>query len=379
MKYSELGRTGLRVSRLGFGAMRLPMTGAGPDATVDRQLAIPMIRRALDCGINYIDTAVGYCNADSQRVVGEAIRGQRDRVILSTKNPYYGEDEKAWWTNLENSLERLQTSWIDIYNHHGISWKAYVEQVEPRMAQWMIKARDQGLIRHICCSFHDNCEALVKLVDTGYPEAITLQYNLLDRQLEEGIAHAASRGVGVVVMGPIGGGRFGEHSDVLASVVPGTERVPELALRFVLSNAHVSTTISGMSTMAQVEDNAVTASDGRILDDSELDLVAEHFDKLKALADLYCTGCGYCMPCPTEVNIPSVLGKYNLGRVYGLWQSARERYASIGKVPWEPGVNAAACTECGECETKCPQKIPIRERLKEAHSALGSEQPDKTR
>ena len=178
------------MSQLGFGAMRLPMKGEGTEATVDRDLAIPMIHRAFESGVNYIDTAVGYCNRDSQRAVGEALKGWRDKIVVSTKNPDYGTDEKTWWTNLEGSLERLQVSVIDIYNHHGLSWKRWQEAVEPRLSRWMAKARDQGLIRHICCSFHDTNDALRKIVDTGYPSVITLQYNLLDRQLEDGIAHA---------------------------------------------------------------------------------------------------------------------------------------------------------------------------------------------
>ena len=247
MVYRTLGKTGLRVSQLGFGAMRLPMTGTGAEARVDRGLAIPMIRRAFEGGVTYIDTAVGYCNQDSQRVVGEALKGWRDRIVLSTKNHYYGEDEKEWWRLLEQSLERLQVSSIDIYNHHGITWKAYTEQVAPRVAQWMLKAQRQGLIKHICCSFHDTNEALLNLVRSGYPSVITLQYNLLDRQLEEGIAAAHEAGIGVVVMGPVAGGRLGDNSAVLNGLVPGIGRVPELALRFVLSNPNVTVALSGMT------------------------------------------------------------------------------------------------------------------------------------
>lgn len=201
MIYRELGKTGYKVSQLGFGAMHLPMKEVNGTQVVDRELAIPMIHRAFEAGLNYIDTAVGYCNEDSQRVVGEALKGWREKIVVSTKNHYYGEDESAWWTNLENSLQRLDVQYIDIYNHHGINWERYVNAVEPRISKWMQKAKDQGLIKHICTSFHDTNEALVKLIDTGYVESITLQYNLLNRALEEGIAHAKAKGVGIVVMG----------------------------------------------------------------------------------------------------------------------------------------------------------------------------------
>ena len=236
MLYHPLGKTGFVVSQLGFGAMRLPMVGEGDAVRVNRELAIPMIHRAFEAGVNYIDTAIGYCKQDSQRAVGDALKGWRDKVVVSTKNNYYGLEEAVWWKNLEDSLQRLGVDSIDLYNHHGIRWARYEEFVAPTMSQWMAKAKDQGLIKHIGCSFHDTNDALRKLVDTGYAEVITLQYNLLDRQLEDGIAYAHERGIGVVVMGPVGGGRLGADSETLASLIPGIRRIPELALRFVLAN-----------------------------------------------------------------------------------------------------------------------------------------------
>ncbi|MHC4198593.1 MAG: aldo/keto reductase [Planctomycetota bacterium] len=364
MIYRKLGSTGLEASQLGFGAMRLPMKGEQGDE-VDRELAIPMIHRAFEAGVNYIDTAVGYCRKDSQRVVGEALKGWREKIIVSTKNPYYDEDEKAWWQNLEDSLERLQVDSIDIYNHHGLSAKR-LEAVQSRVGKWMRKARDQGLIKHICCSFHDNNEALRKIVDTGYPEVITLQYNLLDRQLEDGIAYAHEKGIGIVVMGPVGGGRLGATSDVFEKMVPGVERVPELALRFVLANPNVTVALSGMSEMKHVEENIATAAEEVSLSPEDRKAVDEHLARLKKAADLYCSGCGYCKPCPSEVDIPWVFGIYNQARTYGLWDHARSTYAGLERKERA----ADKCTECEECIEKCPQDIPIPERLKEAHEAL---------
>ena len=370
MQYRELGKTGLRVSQLGFGAMRLPMTGEGDQQRVDRELALPMIHRAFEAGVNYIDTAVGYCHQDSQRAVGDALKGWRDKIVVSTKNPNYGEDEGEWWKNLEDSLERLDVEFIDLYCHHGLRWKRYVEAIEPRLSKWMFKARDQGLIKHVCCSFHDDNEALMNLVEAGYVEVITLQYNMLDRKLEEGMAAAREKGIGVVVMGPVAGGRLGAGSEVLEQAIPGVDRVPELALRFVLSNPDVAVALSGMSTMQHVEENLATASEAVSFSDDDKAAIAEHLERLKKLADLYCTGCEYCLPCPEEVAIAKIFERYNRGRVYGLWESARESYAGLGKVRWDRGNNAEACNECGECEEKCPQDIPIRKQLKEAHAEL---------
>jgi len=366
MIYRDLGRTGYRVSQLGFGAMRLPMVGEGEAARVNRELAIPMIHRAFEAGVNYIDTAVGYCNQDSQRVVGEALKGWRDRIILSTKNHEY-EDEQVWWQNLENSLERLQVEYIDIYNHHGLNWERYTKSVEPRLSRLMRKAKDQGLIKHICASFHDSNESLIKLVDTGYLEVITLQYNMLDRRLEEGIAYAHEKGVGIVVMGPVAGGRLGVSSQVLEQMLPSIKRVPELALRFVLANPNISVALSGMSTMQMVEENVRIASDQIALSAADWAAINEQLQRLARMADLYCTGCGYCQPCPQEVNIPFIFQKYNEARVYGLWEASRAAYQAW---QWVSGKPADACVECGECEEKCPQHIPVRAQLAEAHAAL---------
>ena len=378
MNYRTLGRTGLRVSQLGFGAMRLPMVGQGENAVVNRELAVPMIHKAFEGGVNYIDTAVGYCNSDSQRAVGDALKGWRDRIVVSTKNPYYESDEKAWWTNLEQSLERLGIEYIDIYNHHGLGWKSYTDNVEPRLAKWMARAKDQGLIRHICFSFHDNNEALIKLADTGYADVVTLQYNMLDRSLEQGIAHAHEKGMGVVVMGPVAGGRLGADTPVLSELLPQIRRVPELALRFVLANPNVTVALSGMETMQMVEENLVICSDPAGLSAADYAAIEEQLERLKATADLYCTACGYCKPCVAGIDIPRVFGLYNRGRVYGMWESARREYRSMPTDIWWRAPQADVCTECGECEEKCPQKIPIRKQLAEAHKALteGADKPN---
>lgn len=371
MIYRTLGKTGLKVSQLGFGAMHLPMIGTGKEARINDELAVPMMQHAFESDVNYIDTAVFYCNADSQRAVGLALKSWRDKIVVSTKNHYMEADEKAWRQHLEDSLRLMDIGYIDIYNVHGINWSSYQKAFEPRIGKWMLKAKDQGLIRHICCSFHDNNQALRNIVDTDFFESITLQYNMLDRRLEDGIAHAHAKGMGVVVMGPIAGGRLGApSSDVLSGLVGGVSHVPELALRFVLANPNITMALSGMTTAQQVDENVATACDSVSLRPADHDAINQHLERLKKMADLYCTGCEYCMPCPQKVLIPRIFEHYNSSRVYGLVDVARQRYASLGEDQWEPGQRADACNECGACETKCPQKLPIRKQLKEAHKAL---------
>jgi hypothetical protein len=363
MEYAILGRTGLKVSRLGFGCMRLPMKSA---AEVDRDQTIPMLRRAFELGVNYFDTAVGYNAGDSQRVLGEAMEGIRDRVILSTKNPHYDRSDKAgWWKNLEDSLKSLRTDCIDIYNVHGLNYEGYETCFagEDGLYKELQKAKDQGLIRYICHSFHGSVESMKKMVDTGLFDSITCQYNLLDRSLEEGIAYAAEHGEGVVIMGPVGGGRLGYPSEKAAALVGEVKSTPELALRFVLSNGNVTVALSGMSNMQMLEENVETVSRAGNLSREDHERIEAAIQERKQLMGLYCTGCGYCMPCPEGVDIPANFEILNLERVFGLTKHAKDRYAALsGK--------AAFCRICGKCVEPCPQKLDVPARLAEAVAML---------
>ena len=363
MEYAVLGRTGLKVSRLGFGCMRLPMKSG---TEVDRDKAIPLLRRAVELGVTYFDTAVGYCGGDSERVLGEAMEGLHDRVVLSTKNPHYDKRDKAgWWRNLEDSLKLLRMDCIDVYNVHGLSYEGYESCFAgpDGLYQELAKARDQGLIRHICHSFHGSVESLKKMVDTGLFESVTCQYNLLDRSMEEGIAYAAEHGRGVVIMGPVGGGRLGYPSEKAAELVGQVKSTPELALRFVVSNPHVTLALSGMSDMRMLEENVATVSRAGKLSADDHARIADAIQERKQLLGLYCTGCGYCMPCPEGVDIPANFEILNLERVFGLTEHARSRYAALGG-------KAALCRLCGKCVEPCPQRLDIPARLAEAVAHL---------
>ena len=192
---------------------------------------------------------------------------------------------------------------------------------------------------------------------------------MLDRTMEDGIAHAHETGMGVVVMGPVGGGSLGAQNDVLGSLGTAVTRIPELAMRFVLANTNVNIALSGMSTMEQVQENIVACSDETPLTDADQQIIDDQLERLKNAADLYCTGCKYCLPCPNKVGIPRVFDLYNQARVYGMKDQARRNYANWAKKQ-ENAKIASACVECGECEPKCPQNIPIIKQLKEAHAYL---------
>ena len=369
MQYRDFGKTGLKISALGFGAMRLPEK----DGHVEVDKAIEMIRRAFELGVNYIDSAYFYCNDESEIVIGKALKSWRDKVIVSTKNPDSSVPGDAWRKILDDQVRKLDVDRIDVYNFHGINWELFENEISrPGGAlEAARKAQDEGLFTYLSFSFHDTPENLIKLVDTGEFTSVTCQYNLLDRANEPAIAHAREHGMGVVIMGPVGGGRLGAPTPGIRDLLPaGSVSSAEIALRFVLSNPNVSCALSGMETIQMVEENCATASRGEPLSEEERAQIFAALEEKKKLADLYCTGCGYCMPCPHGVDIPGNFQLMNSYRLYGVLEYAQEQYREEDLA--KNKAQAAYCQECGECEGKCPQKLPIMAQLKETDQALGT-------
>lgn len=374
MQYRDFGKTGVKISTLGFGAMRLPSKTIDGKTIYDVEESAKIIRRAYELGVNYFDTAPYYCESQSEEIVGKAIKGFRDKIYLSTKNPIEDASGVHYRQRLESSLKKLDVDYIDFYHMWGIGWKDFEEKIAAKDGplEAALRAKEEGLIKHLSFSFHDKPENMIKLIDTGYFETVLCQYNLLDRSNEAGIAHAMEKGLGVVIMGPIGGGRLGAPSPVIKELLPGkVNSSAEIALRFVMTNPNVSCALSGMGSMEMVEENAKVASNESALSQEELATVKASLDQNKKLAELYCTGCNYCMPCPNEVNIPLNFQLMNYHRVYGLTDYSKEEYNKIGTVEWMKGKKADACVDCGICEEKCPQKIQIRKQLKETAEILG--------
>ena len=338
--------------------------------------ALDIIHRAFDLGVNLIDTAVGYCNQESEITVGKALKGWRDNIVVSTKNHYKGNDPKEWRALLDQSLHRLDVVYIDIYNFHDLKLEEFRtwEKLSHSPIDEMKRAKEEGLVRHIGFSCHDTPANMIKLLDTGLFESMILQYNLLDTKNEKAMAHAKKKGIGVIVMGPVGGGRLAAPSQTLRQMIDKpVSSTAELALRFVLSNSNVSAALSGMSTIQMVEENATTASIEKSLTPTERRQILAALEEKKKLADLYCTGCGYCMPCPNGVDIPQNFQLMNYYRLYDLVEYARTQYERLGQRMVEGELKpawAAACQECGDCEEKCPQNIEIRKQLKETDAAL---------
>ena len=368
MRYRKFGNTGIELSRLGFGAMRLPMK---PDQEGNSRLvmkeSVELLRYGFEQGINYVDTAYGYCGAESEIAVGKALKnGWRDKVYLSTKLPLGKVDEQNDFRRLlDEQLDKLQTDYIDFYHFHGVNADNFENKImQFNLLEEAVKAKKQGLIRFLSFSFHDKPEKILPIIDTGAFASVLCQYNLLDRANEPSIKYAAEKGVGVIAMGPVGGGRLAFAGSIFEDALGGRVTTPELALRFVLSNPNINLALSGMSTRQMVDDNVRVASRSELLSKQEMLRIDELQKQCRSLAEIYCTGCGYCMPCPFEVNIPACLEALIYQKVYRMEQHAQAKYSAIGGDSGKEGI-ASLCTSCGACEKKCPQKVQIRKHLKE--------------
>ena len=374
MQYTEFGKTGIKVSRLGFGCMRFPFTEVDGKKVFNEEESIRMMHRAMELGVNYFDTAPGYCDTISEIIVGKALKGRRNQVYLSTKYPTEVGTGDDYEKKLEISLKKLDTDYIDFYHFWGISldtWEKKLDTPDGPLAR-ALKLRDQGVIRHISFSFHDKPENMMEIIRRGQGQlaSVLCQYNLLDRANEDAIAFAHEQGLDVTIMGPVGGGRLGAPSQVIQDLLPGkVQSSAEMALRFVMNNPNVNIALSGMSSMEMVEENARVASDMSPLSAEENARVDAMMEENRRLAELYCTGCNYCMPCPKGLNIPEIFKMMNYHRVYGLTDYAKKTYAAIGSGNLK-FQNAASCVGCGQCEKKCPQHLHIREQLRVTHDTL---------
>jgi len=372
MKYRDFGNTGIKISALGFGAMRLPEFEKDGKWYIDEEKAIAAFHRAFELGVNYVDTAYFYCHGNSEYTVGKALKGYRDKVSLSTKIPLgHVKESSDYFRILEEQMKKLDVDCIDFYHFHGIGIGAYKDIIQKfDLLNMASKAKQQGLIKHISFSFHDVPSAMKELVDTGAFESVLCQYNLLDRSNEEAISYAKAKGLGTIVMGPVGGGRLAHPSELFINKLgESAKSTPELAMRFVTSNPDICCALSGMSTIEMVEQNAAIASIEEPLSKEELNKIEQMLAETKELANLYCTGCSYCMPCPMEIKIPDVFQKMINHKVYKLTESAKADFKNFGTNPWF-GAHPSKCIECGQCLEKCPQKINIPERLKEVIAEL---------
>ncbi len=365
-------RCGLRVPRTSLGGMRLP-------GDVDQAVAV--IRHAIDAGMVYIDTSRGY--GDSEIKIGKALRdGYRERVLLSTKwapwithiEPSDDASADCVLRRIEESMRRLDVDVLDFYQVWNLHTPEQYEQTRRPggFLDGVRRARERGLVRHIGLTSHWQPEELEGMLgEMDWCEVLLVSYNVLNQSYAGVLAKARELGIGTIVMNPVAGGRFAENSAVFQPLLEqlGAVSCADLAIRYVLSNPDVDTLISGINKVADVDDTLASAARPRFTV-AQCGAVAAFIEGLSRRKVGFCTGCGYCMPCPQEVNIPQVMEAIYNERFLGFHGNAVAQHHQIGSVPWIKGKNAAACTACGECVAKCTQHLPIPDEMAFARAHL---------
>lgn len=352
MQKKRLGKTDLMVSIIGFGGIKLPQVS--PDD------ADEILNMAIDKGINFVDTAKGY--GDSEEKIGRALSDRRGEVYIATKTMSNTRDEA--WADLEDSLRKLQTDYIDLYQFHNLRMEPQYDQcmgADGFMAA-MEEAREQGLVRHIGFSSHRYHETMKRAILSGRFETAMLAYNILNDEMvdDEVLPLAAEHDMGVIIMKPLAGGALAQPpvdiSEQTGFVITAAD-----GLRFVLANEHVTLAIPGMQRREEVLENVRTAETFDALTEQRKQ---ELVQAAEALGKDFCRMCWYCMPCEQGLKIPVILRHLGYAKRFpGLLQWARGRYGMVE-------VKADECIECGQCEEKCPYELPVRVMLREAHEML---------
>ena len=373
MLYHKFGKTNEMVSILGFGCMRLPLLPGGDPSKIDEELSTKLIRYAIDEGVNYIDTAYPYhgkgmgSGGQSEPFVGKALKnGYRDKVKIATKLPSWLIKTRTDMDKyLNEQLNRLETETIDFYLVHALNSTLWENVKKAGIAEFLDQAIRDGRIKHAGFSFHDNQENFSEIAD-GYDWSFCqIQYNYLDEEFQagrKGLDYAANKGLGITIMEPLRGGKLAANlpeavQNVFKNANPKWTPA-EWALRWVWDHPEVTLLLSGMNSMEQVVENIKIAQTATVnsFTAREKDFIEEVKNVYRQRLKVDCTACNYCMPCPSGVNIPGCFTFYNNYSMFG----REELYHRM----LQPEQRASACTDCGQCETQCPQSIAIIGELK---------------
>lgn len=334
MEHVTLGRTGLEISRLGFGGIPIQRVNAGQAAAL-----LEAVRAG---GISYIDTARGY--TVSEELIGQAIEGHRQEFVLATKS--MSRDRASMAADIETSLRNLRTDYIDLYQIHNPT-PEQLEQVcgTGGALEALQEAKGAGKIGHLGVTAH-SLEVFRRALELDWVETVMFPYNIVENQGEELMGKAREKGIGFICMKPLAGGAIEDAA---------------LALRYVCANPNVSVVIPGMYSPEEVAQNIAAA-------ENSAPLTGEEREKMEAirrqLGTNFCRRCNYCAPCTVGISIPNVFLFHGYLSRYGLEQWARDRYGALS-------AKAGACVECGQCEERCPYHLPIREMLKTAAKDFG--------
>ena len=334
MKYNILGKTGLKVSHLGFGGI--------PIQRIDAEGTRVLMHKMKDMGINYIDSARGY--TVSEEYIGYALEGIRENFILATKS--MARDKESFARDIDISLKNFRTDYIDLYQFHNPNMAQLEQILAPGGAmEAMLEAKAAGKIGHIGITLH-SLDVFRKVVEYDWVESVMFPYNIVETQGEEMIAKCKEKNIGFIAMKPLAGGAIEDAT---------------LAMRFICANDGVSVVIPGMAEEKELRQNLAAADDISALSDEELAAM----EKIrKELGNNFCRRCGYCAPCTAGIGIPAALVAEGYALRYDLREYGEKRYEASG-------APASSCVDCGLCEERCPYHLPIRQMLKRLVQTFG--------
>jgi hypothetical protein len=380
MQYRKFGDSDFNASLLGFGVMRLPqLTDADGGSYVDREKAFELLRYAADNGINYFDTALGYHAGTAESILGEALEGgRRAKVRIGTKQSLHamrtpGDIRR----NLENTLAKLRSDYLDYYMIHGIGPGKGWEDIKQRgIIEIYEKFKAEGLIRGVAFSYHGNFTHFKEVMEYYDWDLCTVQQNFMDagREVTEGVYdYMANHRAALAIMEPLRGGALANAPAKVAEIYdayPVKRPSAEWAFRYLIDKPRVNVILSGMNTLEQLKENIAIFSQADTgpgcLSTDERTILNQAKEAYESIVTIPCTQCDYCMPCPQNVSIPGILGGYNDGHRYGFFDPPRRGYMFTTR----GGRSADKCNNCGECAKKCPQKIDVPALLKTAHETL---------
>ena len=374
MQYRK-DRKGDDLSILGFGCMRFTRKGTG----IDIEKAEKEILAAYHAGVNYYDTAYIYPN--SEETIGKIFErnGMREHIKIATKLPQYLCSSRAAVDRYFNEeLSRLRTDHVDYYLMHMMTDLAMWEKLERiGIREWIEEKKASGAIRNIGFSYHGNTENFLKILNVYDWDMCQIQYNYYDRTSqagEEGLKAAAAKGIPVVIMEPLRGGKLvnmlpKEAKDAMQASGRGWSPA-EWGLRWLYDQPEVTVVLSGMNSIDMVEENCRVAAEtgAHSLTEQDFAVIEEVVQSIRAKDKVGCTGCRYCMPCPKGVDIPGAFRSYNAMALESKGEGRRQYFQTVALTK-DPAF-ASQCIGCGKCEQHCPQNLPIREKLKEADKAL---------